>query len=361
MMRAPRPGRPLSELPGLRALNKIFGRATILCLCLIVLTVCSITVVTAYRPDLANPAQIGTDPSNYFAAGQRLNAGHPLYQWQAGDRPIGYGKEPDPWTFPLLSPPAMAVFWRPLAALGEVSMYVWWALGAFLLFAFVVWLSLRLDRCQLAIVMALALSCGVTMWSGNVNAYLIPAAAAVWYAQRRGRSGIAGSVIAVSTLAKLMPGILVWWLILRRDWRAVASFLATLAAGVLVSVLGAGLDAHLAYPSVAREANTVALSSWSTVEWARVIGLPAAVASLTPYLCAGVCMLIAFLLRERPGLAFGVCIAGLVLGTPDLRFEGLAWLTVGLVPLATQPDPLVLGARRVRRQIGRRIGASASV
>ena len=31
------------------------------------------------RPDLLHPSLVGSDPSNYFAAGQRLNVAHPLY------------------------------------------------------------------------------------------------------------------------------------------------------------------------------------------------------------------------------------------------------------------------------------------
>src|SRR6266536_85078 len=54
----------------------------------------------------------------YLAAGERLNAGHPLYAISAGDRPIGI--QPPHWTVPLLSP--------PLALLPPDSgAYVWWA------------------------------------------------------------------------------------------------------------------------------------------------------------------------------------------------------------------------------------------
>ena len=78
------------------------------------------------RPDLLNPAQIGTDGSNYYAAGERLNAGHQLYQLQAGDRPVANSDQPNPWSAPLLSPPPIAVVWRVLALLpGDLSKYLW--------------------------------------------------------------------------------------------------------------------------------------------------------------------------------------------------------------------------------------------
>src|SRR5439155_1700663 len=58
------------------------------------------------------PAVPGSDAWNYLAAGERLNAGHPLYSISPGDRPIQL--LPPYWTVPLLAPPPIAVVWRPL-------------------------------------------------------------------------------------------------------------------------------------------------------------------------------------------------------------------------------------------------------
>jgi len=51
--------------------------------------------VTAIVQDLVSPTAIGTDTSNYYAAGERLNAGHPLCgPLVATDRPVpGYPGE----------------------------------------------------------------------------------------------------------------------------------------------------------------------------------------------------------------------------------------------------------------------------
>ena len=63
----------------------------------------------------------------YLAAGERLNAGHPLYALSPGDRPLGM--QPPYWTVPLLSPPPIAVLFRPLAALpNELGGDGWWAI-----------------------------------------------------------------------------------------------------------------------------------------------------------------------------------------------------------------------------------------
>jgi hypothetical protein len=51
----------------------------------------------------------------YLAGGERLNAGHLLYALSPGDRIVGI--KPPFWTVPILSPPFMAVLFRPLALL----------------------------------------------------------------------------------------------------------------------------------------------------------------------------------------------------------------------------------------------------
>ncbi len=67
----------------------------------------------------------GWDAITYLAAGERLNAGHDLYALVAGDRRIWVN--PPYWTVPLLSPPPIAVVWRPLAALpNEWGIGIWW-------------------------------------------------------------------------------------------------------------------------------------------------------------------------------------------------------------------------------------------
>ena len=65
------------------------------------------------------------DSFTYLAAGERLNAGHPLYALSPGDRPVEL--HPPYWTVPLLSPPLVAVLARPFALLSDAGAYLWWA------------------------------------------------------------------------------------------------------------------------------------------------------------------------------------------------------------------------------------------
>ena len=63
---------------------------------------------------------------NYLAAGERLNVAHPLYALVG--RPSGPHRAAYR-TSPLLSPPPIAVFWRPLALIGGLAALVGAATG----------------------------------------------------------------------------------------------------------------------------------------------------------------------------------------------------------------------------------------
>jgi hypothetical protein len=47
-----------------------------------------VTWLAAFRAFGFDPTTTGSDAWNYLAAGERLNAGHPLYALSAGDRPV---------------------------------------------------------------------------------------------------------------------------------------------------------------------------------------------------------------------------------------------------------------------------------
>jgi len=74
------------------------------------------------------------DAVTYAAAGQRLNAGHEIYRLLPGDNLVLM--EPPYPPYPLLSPPLVAVIFRPLAVLpGLAGAWVWWAAMAVVLAA----------------------------------------------------------------------------------------------------------------------------------------------------------------------------------------------------------------------------------
>ena len=272
------------RLPVIRAAVKLGPSGLLRVIALVVLVVSVGWVVGPYRPDLRDPASIGSDSSNYYAAGQRLNAGHHLYMLGSGDRPVANGTAPSPWSVPLLSPPPIAVVWRVLALLpGDASMYLWWASGAIASLLFYVLLILRLPARQLSIAILLAPCLSITAVSGNVNAFLIPISGAVWSLGIRNRSTVAGAIVGMMGAIKLAPALFLWWFICERKDRAVISTVATLVVATAVTILGAGLAAIATYPAVAAEANSVGLGPFSPTMVALAIGVPGSVAPIAPY------------------------------------------------------------------------------
>jgi hypothetical protein len=330
----------MREIPGIRVLFRVDWRTILPLLLLVCWIALLLETILWIRPDLLNPAQIGTDSSNYYAAGQRLNDGHQLYSLQAGDRPIANGLWPDPWSYPLLSPPPVAVVWRVLALLpGDLSMDLWALAGVAASFVFVALLILRCRPRLYPGLLALMPFMAITAWSGNVNALLIPACALVWWATVKGRPGLAGSLVGLAFVLKLMPGLWIWWFIIRRDLRALAVCLATVAVALVVSGIGAGPASFVQYAAVAREAGSVGLEVLSPVSLATGLGVPVALADLVPYLLAAGAAAIAWRWRDRPSWAFAACAVGVTLGTPDLRWEVLGWLLLAFVPFANDPAP----------------------
>ena len=252
----------------------------------------------------------------------------------------------NPWSYPLLSPPPVAVLWRALALLpGDVSMYLWWFAGAGASLLLGLALIVRSRTMTLPFVLLLIPSLSYTAWSGNLNALLIPAGALVWLASARHRPVAAGLLVALSGLLKLTPGLFAWWFVVRGDRRALGACLGGAAVGLALSVLGAGLQSHLQYVAVAREAGSIQLTPLSLVSVARALGAPEWIALAAPYLAAATAGFAAWLLRRSARWSFAACALGVVLGTPTLQFEDLAWGLVALVPWATERS-LAWHARR---------------
>jgi hypothetical protein len=130
------------------------------------------------------------DPWNYLAAGERLNAGHPLYELSEGDREVIL--QPPYWSVPLLAPPPIAVAWRPLAVLGPPSMVLWGVLGLVGIVGTVIYL---LSIGRVLVVAILIASFTMTAVAGNFSALLLPGLILIWiHRHRRGREVDAGRV-----------------------------------------------------------------------------------------------------------------------------------------------------------------------
>jgi alpha-1,2-mannosyltransferase len=269
-----------------------------------------------------------TDAYVYFAAGERLNAGHSLYALAPSDRIIGLN--PPYWTVPTLSPPFMGVLWRPLAAIGIAGMFVGWiATGAAFLAAMAM-IVYRAPRLGLAATVVLAVPIGWQLGLGNVNGLLLLGMVLLWY--WRDRPWIAGGLVALMVAMKLTPVVFVAWLALTGRWRAVGTFAATFGVLSLISVAGAGWPAHLEYLGIAGTTISSGTTELSLAGLLRWVGVSPEVARLAPWvaLVAGAAALV--ILRRRPAAAFAVAVGMLVFGSPVVQIYWYALLLAALAP-----------------------------
>jgi hypothetical protein len=68
-----------------------------------------------------------------------------------------------------------------------------------------------------------------------------------WYAERQGKNWFAGALFATATLMKLFPGLVLFYLLLQRRWRGLATTVACLAIGAIGTAGLVGWDDLGAY------------------------------------------------------------------------------------------------------------------
>ncbi|MGI8586454.1 MAG: glycosyltransferase family 87 protein [Chloroflexia bacterium] len=81
-----------------------------------------------------------------------------------------------------------------------------------------------------------------TLIAGQMDLSILGLVALAYWALRAGRPVLAGLPLAVAVLFKLYPGLLLVFLLMRREWRALWSCLAAMAALVAASILFVGPD-----------------------------------------------------------------------------------------------------------------------
>jgi hypothetical protein len=271
------------------------------------------------------------DATVYLAGGERLNAGHSLYSLSPGDREVGL--KPPFWTVPLLSPPLVAVIFRPLALFPpDFGAYIWWAAclaaWAWTFVTFVRRQPILTSLAVIVLVVPLTYEIGV----GNVNVFLMLAAILAWKWTTEGRDERAGAVTALSVLLKVSPIVIAWWLFTQRRWRAVQ---AGLIAGLLfaaISILGAGLDAHFKFIEVTRDTALSGQSELSLAGLAKAVGMAPGIANLLPTAVLVGGILAVALLRDRPNWAFAIAVATMTLGSPVVNINSYSLLLACVAP-----------------------------
>jgi hypothetical protein len=272
------------------------------------------------------------DAFTYLGAGERLNAGHALYALVPSDRQVGI--DPPFWTVPLLSPPPIAVLFRPLAALpSELGVYLWWALDVV-----AVALALGLMARRRPILVAI----GIVVFSiplvyeigvGNMNGLVLLGLVLTWRATVTGNERVAGVLTGLMAAFKITPAVLGWWLLTARRWSAVAWAVGAGLIVLAISLLGAGLDAHLRYLGVIRETAVLGARPLSLAGMALFVGVPAGIANLLPTVALAIGVAATALLRKRPDLAFVATILAMVFGSPTVSINWFIYLLACLAPI----------------------------
>ncbi|MBI3747846.1 MAG: hypothetical protein HY262_03220 [Chloroflexi bacterium] len=239
------------------------------------------------------PTRPNGDPWNYLAAAERLNAGHPLYALSPGDRPVEL--HPPYWSVPLLSPPFIAVVWRPLAPFGEAAMLAWWIGGIAATSLYVIWLLRSLEN-PWSVIALVALSPPIVYGalSGNAIAYLLPLLAL------RHPATVAAAAAVRLTPILLAPSI------------GVRATLACGAGIAMVSLAGAGIGNHVDW------IQAVTASAPTPLSIAAVTGLP-------PSVVAAGCLVVA--LR-----GWRWAVVAMTLASPTTYLYTFGFLSLALPP-----------------------------
>ncbi len=286
--------------------------------------------IAAFRAFGFDPSTPGSDAWNYLAAGERLNAGHPLYALSPGDRPVPLA--PPYWTVPLLAPPPIAVLWRPLALLGDPSMTLWAGAGLVTTLVTAAWLVAGGGLITAAIIALMAAPLALQSLAGNANGFLFAALVLAW--AWRARPGLVGSLVAVAIAIKLTPALLLIWLATASRWRAVGATVVALAVIGVVSLLGAGIQNHLDWIA------SVPHAAPAPASLAGLTGLPS---TLILIAAAVVVLLVGRLGDER--LTFSVAVVAAALASPALYLGTLGIAAAAAAPWLAEGRSVVASLR----------------
>ena len=271
------------------------------------------------------------DAWTYLAAGERLNAGHSLYVLSPGDRAVLLDWRLSP--APLLSPPLIAVVWRPLAFFGEPAAFLWWAVCIVALLATLVLLARRAPVATAVTVVVLAMPIATEVSVGNVNSLIVPGLVCVWWLWRSGRLGWASSLAVGLAAVKVLPVFAVIWLLAvgPRRQPLLAAAAAVIAIG-LISIAGAGIQAQIDSLEVLGSTAIQGALPLSLSGLAIGAGLPyGALASMAGACAAGAAVIA---LRRRPAASFAAAMIGMIAATTSANLSTFVLMIPMLAPLA---------------------------
>jgi glycosyl transferase family 87 len=309
----------------------------------------TVWIIVIAQPWVGDPMLWIRDTSNYYAAAERLNAGHSLYAYSPGDREILsllFGL-PSPYLYP----PLIGVLWRPIAAFlpFEPVVIAWWATGLVGFLAFLAWLLRRGGTATAIGCLVLVVPLVITAWSGNVSTFICIAIVGAWFLLLRGHDAAAGGIIGFATVLKLSPVFLGWWLLVTRRWNAVAAALAVGIASLGLSVAGAGIQAHFDFLQVSDAAARAGGIQGSIVGILSAMGTSPDILVLVAPVVSVAGVLAVFALREHQRAAWAVAICAGVFASPIFNLTNVTLLLAAFIAF----DPRVGLPVRAAATMGR--------
>jgi alpha-1,2-mannosyltransferase len=130
---------------------------------------------------------------------------------------------------------------------------VWFALNLAVVVAGVILVASRFDRVVathalwLTPFVLLASSTIITLLIGNVQLAIVAMSMIAMLLFERQRHAIGGVLLAYAVVSKLYPGLLLLYLLLRRDWRAVTWIAMFATAFLIISIANFGVGPYVAF------------------------------------------------------------------------------------------------------------------
>ncbi|HEX7471777.1 MAG TPA: glycosyltransferase family 87 protein, partial [Candidatus Limnocylindrales bacterium] len=172
-----------------------------------------------------------------------------------------------------------------------------------------------------------------TAWSGNVSTFITIAIIGAWFAIARGHPRLAGGIIGLTSVVKLTPVFLAWWLLVTRRWDALSVAIVVGLVGLGVGVLGAGFDAHIEYLHISDAVARGGGIQGSLVGILSALGASPDLMPLVAPIVSVIGIAAIWVLRERERAAWIVAIATGVFASPIFNLTNVTLLLAAFVAL----------------------------
>lgn len=152
-------------------------------------------------------------------------------------------------------PPTSVLLALPVQGIDYWNAFLVWNIASLLALGLSLWLIVRelgirfTPRCAMPLLAGLLLCDPLRQQiiQGQLNLILLLIITGVWVADRRNHPILAGALAGLALTVKLYPGFLFVYFLFQRQWRALASGLASVLLLTATTALLAGPDAYLTY------------------------------------------------------------------------------------------------------------------